>query len=66
MNFILKGIFHVDTFVNADVIADFWQIIDNSETNQLTPIASGSVHSSKITVVNKMIWKNLMETYSGK
>lgn len=47
-------------------MADFWQLIDNSDTNKLVPIASGSAITDEITIVNKSTWKALIEVHNEK
>jgi predicted ABC-type ATPase len=44
-------------------IADSWQLFDNSNSNQLTLIASGSKQDNKLKISNLEIWRDLQEKY---
>jgi predicted ABC-type ATPase len=43
-------------------LADFWQLYDNSNLNQLTLIAS-KTDGGKISIENELLWKQISETF---
>ncbi len=45
-------------------IADYWQILDNSDVNKFSPIAIGSCFLNELSIANKNIWHKLQESYN--